>query len=729
MNEPARVPLIWLFVVAILLLLRGMASFASPTWAWGLDSIADLKSPWLVMLVPFALPLLVRPTLAVGRAVARVAAASAPVFLAFTGAMGALFVVFRSRNFLLGDSLLYVHALSQGIQIESAARREAGATLAVSALHWSLRKTALVDSQTTFVVASVAAGIVYLVLAFSVARLLVESAQGKGLIFVSLVALGGLQIFFGHAEYYSLVAASGMLYIFLALRWTVGKGTLVFPALALALALFIHVMSAIFFFSFAWLLVCAVRARARVQAAVSAALVPAILVSAAAVIRYPAESFMAIFSRGKHMLPLLDYDPDFYAYGLFDPDHLSEIANELLLTSPCLPLLAVAALWGLRRRGRSRSLPETENPNGPPETSAEPGGRPSLGGEEDSRGGRTPLSPEACPRATDGFLLFAALGAAVFSLTANPALGMARDWDIFAFPFMVISLFAAAVAVRNTSKRHILWLCGAVAVIGGLHLGLFVTNNRTPSAYVPRFRRIALQEDLFAPTPRAELSRYLGWEALKAGDREQAKKDLLRSIRDHATQVKAYKMLAVIMIGEQFDWLGSPEGSARRRTLEIESQEEMVAEAARLGLNQYYNSYVEKAPNKVRALIGAGIAAINVSAPDSIVVDAFKRAVEADPEDLEARAFWGDMLRIHGRLDEAEEQYEWVLSRRRWQVRAFIGRACVLGVRGEPEMAFILVKELREHYPWSIEAQQFLLDWRKGELKEPEDFQFFLITQ
>jgi hypothetical protein len=188
-------------------------------------------------------------------------------------------------------------------------------------------------------------------------------------------------------------------------------------------------------------------------------------------------------------------------------------------------------------------------------------------------------------------------------------------------------------------------------------------------------------------------------------------------------------MLAVLDIGEQFDWLASPAGRDRREALNIETQEQMNAEAARLGLNYYYNSFVDNAPNKVRALIGAGIAAMNVEAPDSLIVNAFKRAVEADPEDLEARAFWGDMLRTHGLYDEAEEQYNWVLSRRRWQVRAFIGKACVIGARGEPEEAFILVKELRDHYAWSIEAQQFLLEWREGKLRTKDEFRLFLVTQ
>ncbi len=710
-----------MLVVVLLLALRGIATFAAPTWAWGLDSLADLHPLWSLLLIPFALPLLRGPTRAVGRAAARVAAAGGVVALAFTGVLGALFLLFRSRNFLLGDSLLYVHALSEGIQIESAGRREAGATLVVSALHWSLRKTALGDSHTTFVVASVAAGAVYLLLAFAVARLLAKSAQGAALVFASLVALGSLQIFFGHAEYYSLVAASGMFYIYLSLRWILGKGNLLLPTLALVVALFVHVMNALLLLSFVWLLYCALRLRLRIQAAASALLVPALLVTVAAIIDYPEESFFAILSGGKHVLPLFSYDPDFYAYGLFDIDHLSEFANELLLTSPCLPLLAVAALWAIGRRGKvSKTDRETgrEHPQERPLSKTRH--RPAI---------RPAEEPGLCPHAEEKFLLFAALGAAIFSFMANPALGMARDWDIFAFPFMAITLYVSTVAARRLDKRRLLWLCGAVVVIGGLHLGLYVANNRSPSAYVSRFRRIAMEEDLFTDTPRAELWRYLGWEALKAGDFDQAREDLLRSVSDHHTQVKAYKMLAVLEIGEQFDWLASREGQARRRTLEIDSQEGMMAEAARLGLIHYYNTVAQGAPNKVRALLGAGIAAIKVQAPDSLIVDAFKRAVETDPEDLEARAFWGDMLRTHGRLDEAEVQYNRVLSRRRWQVRAFIGRACVLGARGEPEMAFILVRELRRHYPWSVEAQQFLRDWREGKLTEPDDFRTFFVTQ
>jgi tetratricopeptide (TPR) repeat protein len=762
-----RVPVVWALVILLLLALRAIATFAWPVRLWGLDSLAYRGSLWALLLVPFALPLLKRPTLAVGRAATRLARGSLPLTLGFAGLMGALFALFKSRNFLLGDSLLYIHALREGIQIESAGRREAGATIVVSALHWSLRRTAFVDSQMTFVIASVSAGVAYVLLCMAVARLLARTLQARGLILSSMIALGGLQIFFGHAEYYSMVAASGMLYVLLALRWAKGRDNLVLPALALALALFVHLMNLLLLFSFLWLIVCAYRSRRRAQAVTAAVLVPAILLVIAVLIHYPRESIAAIFSRGKHLLPLVNTDPDFYAYGLFDLTHLREIANELLLTATCLPLIGVAALWALRRRNRdagsggvgaaagrvraksrARALADREVAD----AVAAEGTVGEIGvaeadraaGELSAAGRSAAGLPAAdlseteiflshaeppCPRAIRRFLLWAAVGAALFTFSANPALGMARDWDIFAFPFMVMTLAAATAAASIPDRRRVVWLCGAVTIVGGLHLALFVSGNRTPSSYVPRFRRIAMHAELFAPTPRAELWRYLAWEEIKAGDIKQAKEDLLESIKDYHTQVKAYKMLAVIDIGEQFDWLASPAGRDRREVLDIETQEQMNAEAARLGLNYYYNSFVDSAPNKVRALIGAGIAAMNVEAPDSLIVDAFKRAVETDPEDLEARAFWGDMLRTHGFYDKAEEQYNWVLSRRRWQVRAYIGRACVIGARGEPEEAFILVKELREHYAWSIEAQQFLLEWREGKLKTKDDFRLFLVTQ
>jgi hypothetical protein len=188
-------------------------------------------------------------------------------------------------------------------------------------------------------------------------------------------------------------------------------------------------------------------------------------------------------------------------------------------------------------------------------------------------------------------------------------------------------------------------------------------------------------------------------------------------------------MLATLEIGRQHDWLMSDQARARRTALGLDTEEKIMGEAARLGLNSYYNTVVAEAPMKARALLGGGIAALKVLAPDSIVVDAFRRAVEADPSDTEARAFWGDMHRLHGQLDEAEQDYAMVLAVDRWHIRSLLGRACILGARGEPEMAFILVKELREHYPWSIEAQVFMKAWNAGELSEPEDFRRFMVTQ
>lgn len=701
-RDSFRVPVAWLVVVICLLALRFAATLSAPARLWGLDSLADMNIAWSLLLALFLWPLFVGPTLAVGRLAERIAARGG-LFLLFTGAMGALFVLFRSRNFLLGDSLLYVHALDEGLKIESAGRREAGSIVVVSALHWSLRKTDFGDSETAFVIASVAAGVIFVLLAFALARLLATSAQARALIFASLIALGSLQIFFGHAEYYSLVAASGMLHITLAFYWLKGRCSLIFPAIAMALALFVHIMNALLLPGFAWLVLSALREKRFVQAAAAAALVPCLLVAIAALIKYPRESFLAIFRKGLHMLPL--HESGQYAYSLFEPTHLGEVANVLLLTAPCLPLLAIAALLA----GKSADEGDTSSESG---------------------SGLRGRAAAGYPAASKGYVIFLVLGAAFFCFTANPALSMARDWDIFAFPFIVLTLVAAiSAANRIRGRERLLWLCGAVAVVGGLHLGLFVANNRTPGAYVPRFRRIAMEGDFFTSTPRGELWRYLGWEAIKADDLEQATEDLLRSVRVWPEQLKSYKMLATIEIGRQHDWLMSQQGKARRIALRLDTQEKVMAEACRLGLSRYYSKVAEDAPIKSRALLGGGLAALKVVAPDSIVVDAFRRAVEADPQDRLARAFWGDMHRLHGQLDRAEADYNWVLKQEKWHIRAYMGRACLLGARGEPEMAFILMKELREHYPWSIDAQVFMNAWNAGELSTPEDFRNFMVTQ
>jgi Tfp pilus assembly protein PilF len=723
-RESLRVPIAWLAVVVFLAILRMVGSFSPPASLWGLDSLADMNPALSGLLLLFLFPLLKGPTLALGRLVYRIVSGRNATFLLFAATMGAVFVLFRSRNFLLGDSLLYVHAMDEGLTIESAGRREAGSIFVVSALHWSLRKTALGNSETAFVIASVAAGVVYILLAYAVARLMAESLHGRALIFASLVAMGAMQAFFGHAEYYSLVAASGTLHILLALYWLKGRCNLVFPAVSLALAVFVHIMNALLLPAFAWLFLSALRQRRYAQAVASSVLAPAVLIGVAAIIKYPKESFLKIFQKGLHMLPL--QESRHYAYSVFEPTHLSEVANELLLTAPCLPLLFAAILWAGRRRGRDASASEHA---GDTKEGAAAAGQDRNGscatGLQSVVGAKAPG-----PHAMKGYLLFLALGAGFFCLTANPALGMARDWDIFVFPFIVLTLVASIVAAgRVVDERRLLWLCGAVTVIGGLHLGLFVANNRTPEAYVPRFRRIAMEGDFFTESPRGELWRYLGWEAIKAGDNRQAKEDLLRSIRDWPEQLKSYKMLATLEIGRQHDWLASDQARARRTALRLDTEEKIMGEAARLGLNSYYNNVVAVAPMKARALLGGGLAALKVLAPDSIVVDAFRRAVEADPSDTEARAFWGDMHRLHGQLDEAERDYAMVLAVDKWHIRSFLGRACILGARGEPELAFILAKELREHYPWSIEAQVFMKAWEAGELSEPEDFRNFMVTQ
>jgi len=576
-----RIPLAWLSVVIALAALRFAATFVAPDRLWGLDLLAGRGALWALFLLPFAAPLLTRRTASLGAVPARICGGGALLPVLVVVASGALFALFRSRNFLLGDSQLYVHALGEGLRIEPASVREAGATLVVSALHWALRKTAFADSETTFAAASVTAGIVYVALAFSTARLVARSPAGRGLVLASLLAGGFLQIFFGHAEYYSLVAASGMLYVLAALRWLEGKGRLFPAALALTLALAIHIMNAVLLPSFAWLLVRALRRKRYLSATAALAVVPLFLIAFSSAIDYPTGNFLAIFVKGRHMLPAGQYDSADYAYGLFESVHMRELANELLLTAPCLPLLAIAALWALG--GRKRRGEETEAPEG--RGSGEPAPGAEAAGSVEWEGGPAAQEDAARPReaatvraggspgGAGAFLALLALGAGGFILTANPALGMARDWDIFAFPFILVSLaVSAAAAGGSLSKRRLMWLCGAVCVTGGLHLGLYVDNNRTPSAYAPRFRRIASQPELFTSIPRGELWRYLAWEAIKAGDLTQARSDLLHSIEDNPKQLKGYKMLAILDIGGQFDLLASPRSAVRRRQLDLDTE-------------------------------------------------------------------------------------------------------------------------------------------------------------
>ena len=242
-------------------------------------------------------------------------------------------------------------------------------------------------------------------------------ARGELRLWLLLLALGScsLEIFFGYVETYTTPTLLLALYVVLALRALHARGPLWHAAIPLLLACYAHVQSILFIPSFVYLLIWT-RAPGR----------------RAALLRYWTPAFTAATFIVVIAAPLVAQMRKFYVplgfsnqkYALFSPNHLTDIANELFMLVPILPVVATMAWIGRsaeRASGRDAS--------------------------RDARATKTPTEWFTHPaewQLVTSILIPCAFYLAFF----HPEIGMARDWDLFTMTTTALVPFVLLVLNR-----------------------------------------------------------------------------------------------------------------------------------------------------------------------------------------------------------------------------------------------------------------------------------------
>lgn len=242
-------------------------------------------------------------------------------------------------------------------------------------------------------------------------------ARGELRLWLLLLALGScsLEIFFGYVETYTTPTLLLALYVVLALRALHERGPLWHAAIPLLLACYAHVQSILFIPSFVYLLIWT-RAPGR----------------RTALLRYWTPAFTAATFIVVIAAPLMVQMRKFYVplgfsnqkYALFSPNHLTDIANELFMLVPILPVVATMAWIGRsaeRASGRDAS--------------------------RDARATKTPTEWFTHP--AEWQLVTSILIPCAFYLTFfHPEIGMARDWDLFTMTTTALVPFVLLVLNR-----------------------------------------------------------------------------------------------------------------------------------------------------------------------------------------------------------------------------------------------------------------------------------------
>ena len=413
--------LIVVYYVTLVLLFA--ASFFTEARLWGLNwwSYFPLWIRLAVFLVAAAFPWFVKGRTgfdATGEGRDRNWTAMSLLILA---AALALFMLFRTRMHLLGDGFqLLARLASQAPPIRP---WNPGVYFLQDSVYALLGGGGQDNALIAFRLISWSAGLLFVGGLLWTAGRLFESDRERLLFVLSAAAGGFALLFFGYVENYPMLAA--LIALFLLSSWLaiVGKLARWWPLLPLGLATLFHPFTGAMLPAAAYVLMrdtAAVRSYDRLSAAVKAALWSVVVIVIAVFFYWMQSGFTFL------RFALVPWVADSFTvegYTLLSGKHLLDFANLIFLFAP--PFLLY--LYTATRHGRTSVV--------------------------DKHVGR--------------FFVLAALPALAIALLFDPKLGMARDWDVFAFGAIPLTLWGVYEITRldRTARNLAMLLAGVLGLM------------------------------------------------------------------------------------------------------------------------------------------------------------------------------------------------------------------------------------------------------------------------
>ena len=312
----------------------------------------------------------------------------------------ALFWLLKPSVFFLGDS--YSVAANIGNDIPVIYKwSEIGAIFTAGTLAHLFPHSSFETGRLVYAIISVMAGGFSVYLMFALANLLGESNRQRLFIWSVMVLAGWMVLFFGYTENYPILWPFFLAFVYTSVKYLKGKGRLIGPVLFLMLSLVMHLQ--VLFFLASFLIILFARGKgARFYYQNKAAVWGGILIIAGAAIFSAIKIFTNSLEFQLSLIPLFTPRPPVFDYRLFSLAHAMDIANQLLLISPLLPVLIAAAWMGWKSLLASK---------------------------------------------IDYFFGLLTIGGIAFLFIIDPKLGMGRDWDLFALAFLAPTIWMLARAV------------------------------------------------------------------------------------------------------------------------------------------------------------------------------------------------------------------------------------------------------------------------------------------
>ncbi len=440
-NSKPGFAVLLLFVAAVLL--AGLIPLNS---FWGIDHLRYFPGYAAVIfgllgVVALLLPRFTVTSGLIKKAAARYADINTPVRVLITATVALiLFYLLRTKVYTLGDGYQRVYQISKGYMYNY-----------TEALDYYLHAVSFkilspltgISAESIYIWYSIICGVFF---AGLLCRFDFENDDILDSVWMKLIIFffGGVQLFFGYVESYSLIYPVSILFVLYAYRfYRNGRGAFVLSILMI-IALSSHLMGSILLPAYLFLLIGdflkkGIRGNLRRNLGLGLFILAVII--------------LALFDYRDYQIasavrtPFFDnFLPLVGIYGILSFSHFIDIVNELLLVLPgiivLLPFLSNKGYSGKRKIGLLLTL-----------------------------------------------IIFPGL----FILTTDPKLGFARDWDLFSVPVAIIGTAILAQLWFNGRFAEITHKAKMTAVFFGIIMsGLWILTNASESRQLDRAENILM---------------------------------------------------------------------------------------------------------------------------------------------------------------------------------------------------------------------------------------------
>ncbi|MBN2543382.1 tetratricopeptide repeat protein [bacterium] len=359
----------------------------------------------------------------------------------------------RQRTFFLGDGYLRIKDLARG---ERFSVHEPFDTFIHHIVYNTLSMIRENPTQLTFAIVSVICGVVFFYVVLRFCKIFADSRELKILTLSSLLLMGSVQVFFGYAENYTILALLITLYHFYGYKSLNSNMPIHWVTLIAFFAVCTHVTGVVVLPPLLYLFIikfmeCESK-RERILLIVlniAAALIPLIILTVLAR-TFTGRGFISLFLEHRTRGGILQLKPDTalkdIPYGLFHPGHLLEVFNLYILIAPVifitLPLIA--------------SVKRLEN----------------RIWNKDSI-----------------FYFISFISYFLLAFVIYPSLGMSRDWDLFSAA-AIPATFLALIIIKNLPPIKLREISVMIALCLALHTVPWIVLNSFTDLSIMRFNKL-----------------------------------------------------------------------------------------------------------------------------------------------------------------------------------------------------------------------------------------------